>query len=447
GAARRLRDVWQGALPLGAALQRDLPHLRRRAARTVHVRVVPGRKRPEDLQVQGQRPDHRRVADLCAAREPGALHVPEAARRQAALFRRDPQGGRRLHRSAREVSRQRDQRRGALRQSGLAHPQRPSAAGTLSRQLRAAADARHRVERAQSRRAVGIHPRLRPASLADRQSRPRTSGRFRDPLLRRLRQADQALSSAYGQGARRDGGSRRAVRGAARLVQGALRGPVRPVRRPALRLLRGSFRLRRNRRADPPRAGGRIHGEGGMRRILALAAALLVPLAVHGAPAAPWDLYVAGRYAEAMKAGVAAKSATGYVVAARAALADATTRPVPCLACLRHAEDLARMATAADPRLADAHVYLAVAMGYEARAVGPVWARAHNYPGKAKSELDTALALDPRSPWALGALGGWNVEIVRTGGPTLADWLYGATVDKGLAAFAAAFRAAPDNLS
>ena len=184
-----------------------------------------------------------------------------------------------------------------------------------------------------------------------------------------------------------------------------------------------------------------------MRRILALAAALLVPLAVHGAPAAPWDLYVAGRYAEAMKAGVAAKSATGYVVAARAALADATTRPVPCLACLRHAEDLARMATAADPRLADAHVYLAVAMGYEARAVGPVWARAHNYPGKAKSELDTALALDPRSPWALGALGGWNVEIVRTGGPTLADWLYGATVDKGLAAFAAAFRAAPDNLS
>ncbi len=86
-------------------------------------------------------------------------------------------------------------------------------------------------------------------------------------------------------------------------------------------------------------------------------------------------------------------------------------------------------------------------MGYEARVVGPVWARAHNYPGQAKTELDAALALDPKSPWALGALGGWNVEIVRTGGDYLASWLYGATVDKGLAAFDAAFKAAPDNLS
>ena len=29
----------------------------------------------------------------------------------------------------------------------------------------------------------------------------------------------------------------------------------------------------------------------------------------------------------------------------------------------------------------------------------------------------------------------------------MADWFYGASVDNGLAAFAAAFRAAPDNLS
>ncbi len=86
-------------------------------------------------------------------------------------------------------------------------------------------------------------------------------------------------------------------------------------------------------------------------------------------------------------------------------------------------------------------------MGYEARVVGPVWARAHNYPGHAKEELDAALALDAKNPWALGALGGWNVEIVRTGGDYLANWLYGATMDNGLAAFAAAFKAAPDNLS
>ncbi|MEI9991179.1 MAG: hypothetical protein WDM86_14175 [Rhizomicrobium sp.] len=179
--------------------------------------------------------------------------------------------------------------------------------------------------------------------------------------------------------------------------------------------------------------------------VLAIGIALLALPA--GAAPTPWDLYVAGHYAEAMKAGAAAATAQGYLTAARAALADATTRPAPCLDCLQHAEALARKATAADPRLADAHVYLAVAMGYEARVVGPVWARAHNYPGHAKDELDAALALDPKDPWALGALGGWHVEIVRTGGDYLASWLYGATVDKGLAAFAAAFKTAPDNLT
>jgi hypothetical protein len=175
-----------------------------------------------------------------------------------------------------------------------------------------------------------------------------------------------------------------------------------------------------------------------------LALAVLVPAANA---TAPFDLYASGRYADAMTAGAAAGNAQGFLVASRAALADSQSRLSPCLDCLRRAEDFARKATTADPKLSDAHVYLAVAMGYEARAVGPVWARAHNYPGLAKDELDAALSLDPKSPWALGALGGWNVEIVRTGGDYLANWIYGASVDKGLAAFAAAFRAQPDNLA
>ena len=176
--------------------------------------------------------------------------------------------------------------------------------------------------------------------------------------------------------------------------------------------------------------------------------ALLLGLCVSPVFAAtPYDIYATGRYDDAMKAGAASGTATGFTVAARAALADATTRPSPCLDCLYRAEEFARRAIAADPRLVEGHVYLAVAMGYEARVVGPVWARAHNYPGHAKDELDAALALDPKSVWALGALGGWNVEIVRTGGDRLASWIYGASVDKGLAAFASAFKSAPDNLS
>ena len=61
-------------------------------------RAVPGRQGPEDLQVQGQRHHHRRMAGLWLAGKPGAVHVPEAARGQAALFRCDPQGGGRIYR-------------------------------------------------------------------------------------------------------------------------------------------------------------------------------------------------------------------------------------------------------------------------------------------------------------------------------------------------------------
>ena len=39
-----------------------------------------------------------RMADLWLAGKPGAVHVPEAAHRQAALFRRHPQGGGRIYR-------------------------------------------------------------------------------------------------------------------------------------------------------------------------------------------------------------------------------------------------------------------------------------------------------------------------------------------------------------
>ena len=179
------------------------------------------------------------------------------------------------------------------------------------------------------------------------------------------------------------------------------------------------------------------------------AAALLLALLAASplAAATPWESYVAGHYAQAIKDGTSANTATGYLIATRATLAVATTSPEPCLDCLRRAETLARKATALDPKLADAHVYLAVAMGQEARIVGPVWARAHNYPGQAKDELDAALAIDAKNAWALAALGGWHVEIVRTGGDYLASWLYDATVDQGLAFFAAAFKVAPDNLT
>ena len=43
-----------------------------------------------------------------------------------------------------------------------------------------------------------------------------------------------------------------------------------------------------------------------------------------------------------------------------------------------------------------------------------------NSPAEAKEQLDAALAVDPDNAYALAALGGWNVEIVRVGGGFMA---------------------------
>jgi len=172
--------------------------------------------------------------------------------------------------------------------------------------------------------------------------------------------------------------------------------------------------------------------------------ALVFAAALLAAEADTLALYQAGKYEQAAAAGAKEATAPGYALAARAALADAAAKS-PCLECLARAAGLARKSIAADPELADGHVYLAVSLGYQARIIGPVRAKLGAYPEEAKRNLDKALAADPKNAWALAALGGWNVEIVRGGGATLARWLYGASIETGLEHFAAAFKAAPDN--
>ena len=63
------------------AVLEDLPGARRHAARELHLRAVPRRCGRQDLQVQGQRPHRRRVADLRLAGEPVAVHVSRSPRR------------------------------------------------------------------------------------------------------------------------------------------------------------------------------------------------------------------------------------------------------------------------------------------------------------------------------------------------------------------------------
>jgi hypothetical protein len=181
-------------------------------------------------------------------------------------------------------------------------------------------------------------------------------------------------------------------------------------------------------------------------RILLL---LLIGLLAAGPAGADplYDLYAAGKYDEAIRAGVAAHSAPGYAIAARAVLADAVLRDAPCLDCLKRGEDFARQAVAADPTYPDGQIWLAVALGYEARITGMVQARLTNAPGQSKAALDAAIKSDPANPYAVSALGGWNIEIVHGGGAFLAKLFYGASETQALTLFDRAIRLAPGNVA
>src|SRR5215472_7503799 len=121
--------------------------------------------------------------------------------------------------------------------------------------------------------------------------------------------------------------------------------------------------------------------------------AALLALVLAGTPgdsSGLFALYAEGLYQDAMRQGEESRTAEDLAIAARAALADAMTRPQPCLACLRRAQEDARRAIALDPHQADGHVWLATALGYEARIEGVMRAGLSNSPAQAKAQLDAA---------------------------------------------------------
>jgi hypothetical protein len=179
-----------------------------------------------------------------------------------------------------------------------------------------------------------------------------------------------------------------------------------------------------------------------------LALLLLAPLSARAATTDEiFAIYARGDYEQAARAGEAAHTAAGYAIAARAVLADEVLRDTPCLACLERAEALARQAVTADPHFAYGQIWLAVALGYQARIIGAVKARLKDSPAQSRAALDAAVADDPKNAYALSALGGWHIEIVRGGGSTLARMLYGARESDALALFDRADRLAPENVA
>ena len=169
-----------------------------------------------------------------------------------------------------------------------------------------------------------------------------------------------------------------------------------------------------------------------------------VPARAADSPAA-MAMFEKGDYLAAAKAAADAGGATNLALAARATLADATLRAAPCLECLQNAEALARRAIAADPNNMEGHIHLAVALGYQARIIGPIRARFARFPEQAKEGIETALRLAPNSHWALSAAGGFNIEVVRSGGRLLGSLLDGASIENGVDYFNRAIDADREN--
>jgi len=61
--------------------------------------------------------------------------------------------------------------------------------------------------------------------------------------------------------------------------------------------------------------------------------------------------------------------------------------------------------------------------------------------------LDTAVADDPKNAFAVSALGGWHIEVVRGGGATMARLFYGARESTALSLFDHSVALAPGNVA
>jgi hypothetical protein len=175
---------------------------------------------------------------------------------------------------------------------------------------------------------------------------------------------------------------------------------------------------------------------------------LLLPSLAHAATTEEiFAVYAHGDYEQAARLGETAHTAPGYAIAARAVLADAVLRDTPCMSCLLRAEKLARQAVVLDPHFAYGQIWLAVALGYQSRILGPLRSRLKDTPNQSKTALNLAFGADPTNAFTISALGGWHIEVVRAGGAFLANHVYGATEAQGISLFDAAVKADPANVA
>lgn len=187
-----------------------------------------------------------------------------------------------------------------------------------------------------------------------------------------------------------------------------------------------------------------VHPGGGLVAVV-LSAMLMEPAAALP-PSPALIAFQSGKFMEAADVARGASDAQAWSLAARALLAQvlAEGNPSENGALLDESIALSHKALSAVPDSVEARLDLAFALGIKGRRASKLEAFRRGYASQGKRLIDEALALDPYNAWAYAMLGGWNCEVLRRGGH-LAGKLYGAQLDRGLAAFDKAMSLAPDD--
>ena len=180
----------------------------------------------------------------------------------------------------------------------------------------------------------------------------------------------------------------------------------------------------------------------GVRHVMVLLVALAMAAPARADLPAAREAYAAGDFARAETLASADPSAEGQALAAGAALALLMAdRAENRRAVAGRLSTHARAAIAADDGLAEAHLRIAAAIGFEGRYTGTFRAFMRRLPQQGKTHIERAMALDGDDPWGPAMLGAWHFEVVRRGGGRA----LGASLEDGMGAYSQAIASAPDD--
>ena len=168
------------------------------------------------------------------------------------------------------------------------------------------------------------------------------------------------------------------------------------------------------------------------------------PLPTDAKVLAAWALFHAGEFQKAAEAGVKAGGA-GITVANKAQSIYANyleTSEKTKLALFMEVAERAEAQVGAEPKNANAHYFMAYALGRYSQGISITKALAQGLGGKVKSALETAIKLAPKHADAHIALGAFHAEVIDKVGSLLGR-TQGASKDAGLTMFKTALKLNP----